>query len=68
MEREVIIRLTHDEAERLSMGVSDLLCWVRGFLAAYEGDNGPFGQSEVRRLSELLKRAIDRAAKEPADA
>ena len=55
----VTLRMSKRRAEKLSHGISDLLCWVRGFKAARpDGDNMPFGDEEVRVLNIAIKNAI----------
>lgn len=56
----VTLTLTRVEAEALSMGASDLLCWVRGYIAGAGDDapNGPIGQEEVRLINIKLKTAL----------
>lgn len=51
------------EAERLSEGMADLLCWVGGFRAACPDDldRHPMGVEETREIRIALKRAIARA-------
>jgi hypothetical protein len=61
--RMVTVRLSQEQAERLSYGLSDLLCWCRGYCAANrrEGisDYDPIGISQCRDLNIALKGAID---------
>jgi hypothetical protein len=62
----VTIQLTMAEAESLSSGLSDLLCWCRGFMAA-SGDHFshyPMGVEATRTLNLKLKSAME-AAEEP---
>lgn len=62
MKPQITITLDPDEAERLSHGLSDLLCWCRGFSAAL-GENGldrrPIGIEETREINIKLKKATD---------
>ena len=61
------LRMTASYGEDLSHGLSDLLCWARGFNAALgpdQIDRAPFGIEWVRRIRETLtqaQRAADRA-------
>lgn len=50
------------EAERLSSGISDILCWAAGFKAALGDDTGraPLGVEDVRTLNIKLKTAIEK--------
>lgn len=54
------IILSPKEAEKLSLGLSDLLCWIEGFNAARAGtdhaNSGPMGVEAVRTLNLRLKR------------
>ena len=58
--KDTAIRLSPEEAEKLSLGLSDLLCWVDGFNAARAGTeqahSGPMGVEAVRSLNLKLKR------------
>lgn len=65
MSGEVKIAMTMEQAETLSNGMSDLLCWVRGYMAASDAldGNGPIGQDEVREMRILLQSAMRKAEK-----
>lgn len=57
----VTITMSKDTAERLQHGLSDLLCWCRGYAAA-SGENsynGPIGVEETRDMNIKLKEAIN---------
>lgn len=58
----VLIQLDRQEAERLSWGLSDLLCWHGGFAAARAGtdldDDRPMGIEAVRTLNLKIKDAL----------
>lgn len=63
----ITIRLSRRDAERLSYGLSDLLCWHSGFAAAREGldlDHSPMGVGAARDLNLKIKGALDRADEE----
>jgi hypothetical protein len=65
----VVIRLPLDEAETLSHGLSDLLCWCNGFMAASGSDfrYDPMGVEAARTLNLKLKSAMNAADdEEPA--
>lgn len=47
---KVVIEMSEEEARDLDAGMADLLCWCRGFAAAYTGDNGPMGVDELREI------------------
>ncbi len=57
----VVLRLTRKDAEHFSHGLSDILCWCRGFRAALgeTNPNDPLGVEEVRELRIKLKRALE---------
>ena len=60
------LRMSAAYGERLSHGLSDLLCWARGFNAALgpdQIDRAPFGIEWVRRVRETLTQA-QRAAEQ----
>jgi hypothetical protein len=62
----VTLEMSVRQAEWLSSGLSDLLCWARGFNAALppdEHDRSPMGISQTREMNIALKRAIERAEK-----
>lgn len=64
--RAVTLNITLEEAERLSFGMSDLLCWASGFNAALGNDDldrRPMGIEAVRAMNISLKQAIDRSQK-----
>jgi hypothetical protein len=59
----VTIKLPLSEAETLSHGLSDLLCWCNGFMAA-SGDSfsyDPMGVEAARTLNLKLKSAMNAA-------
>lgn len=59
----VTLTLTMDEAEHLSSGVADLLCWCRGYMAGISENtsNAPIGVEETRTLRIKLKQAMNAA-------
>lgn len=61
MSRTVTITLSLERAEELSCGMSDLLCWCRGYRAASDGSYAPFGDDETRQMNAILKDAIGAA-------
>jgi hypothetical protein len=56
----VIISLPMSRAKELSHGMSDLLCWCNGYMAAKGDDFSryPMGFEDVRSLNIFLKEAI----------
>jgi len=59
----VLLLLERTTAEELSDGLSDIGCWMRGFIAAL-GDNYdryPMSHDTVTRMNLLLKSAIRKA-------
>ena len=65
MSGDVKITMTMAQAESLSNGMSDLLCWVRGYMVASDmlDGNSPIGQDEVREMRIFLKSAMRKAEK-----
>lgn len=65
MNARVIISMSMDEAEAISAGLSDLLCWSAGFSAAREGTQfsgtEPYGLPRARDMNIRLKSAIGAA-------
>lgn len=63
----VTLRMTKTQAESLTFGISDFLCWAAGFNAALnpseDHDRRPMGVTHIRELNIALKRAIDKAEK-----
>lgn len=60
-EPTVTITMPKEAAERIQHGLSDLLCWCRGYAAA-SGEssyNGPIGVEEARDMNIKLKDAIN---------
>ena len=45
-------------AERISLGVSDVLCWVDGFNAARQDGSGPPGLERLRQIKRFIDRAL----------
>lgn len=58
----VTITLTREEAERISYGLADLLCWHQGFRAAREGTEleayNPMGVERARDINLKIKDAL----------
>lgn len=64
---KVTIQMSMDEAERLSNGMSDLLCWCTGFSAALgvdDLDREPMGVNQTRDVRIKLMKAMDTAEAE----
>lgn len=66
--KTVAITLPYDEAESISNGMSDILCWLDGFKAGRAGfadcgASGPMGVERARTMNIALKRALDEADK-----
>ena len=59
----VTLTIPLEDAESIQHGMSDLLCWVRGYLAGTGPDasHDPFGQHEAQDLNRRLKNAIREA-------
>jgi hypothetical protein len=59
-EDTVTIRLSRKDAEAISHGLSDLLCWARGFCAGNpDSSHLPLGIDAGRRMNIKLKDAIN---------
>ena len=60
----VTIRMSKSQAEYVSSGMSDLLCWANGFMAAQGEDfrYDPMGTNQIRELNIKLKKAIEDAS------
>jgi len=55
----ITIAIHQDDAERLSNGLSDLLCWCRGFMAGRDDTcQHPQGTEAATILNLALKRAM----------
>lgn len=58
----ITITLTREEAERISYGLADLLCWHHGFRAAREGTDlsayNPLGVDCARDINLKIKDAL----------
>lgn len=69
MREKIIITLDKGLAERLSLGLSDLLCWCAGFNAALspseDHDRRPMGMFAAREINIAIKRAMEES-EEPA--
>lgn len=60
------IKIDVETAKALSHGLSDVLCWLRGWKANASEDqlsSAPFGEEELRSLNILLKQAIGKSEK-----
>lgn len=57
---QITITMSRETAEYIQNGLSDLLCWCRGYMAAAgdHSDNGPIGVEETRDMNIKLKEAI----------
>ena len=65
----VTITLTVEEAEAISFGLSDLLCWHSGYAAAREAiscctSNDPMGIERTRDMNLKIKDALHKHEKE----
>ena len=64
---DIQVKLTVKEAHELSMALSDILCWIRGFRAGREGsgsDNGPISSEyALRKFNLKLIRAYQPSIK-----
>jgi hypothetical protein len=65
--KNVTINLSYDKAESISNGLSDILCWVDGFIAGRAGTDlsgsGPMGVERARDMNIALKWALDETDK-----
>lgn len=62
VEKMVTITLPLAEAQRISLGLSDLACWCRGFNSALAPDDtsrSPFGAWSITEANIHFKRGID---------
>ncbi len=61
----VVISMSLSQAECFQDGMSDLLCWVRGYMSAKNGDSDydPMGTREIRELNIALKSQIRKVRK-----
>lgn len=60
------LKINTEEAERLSLNLSDILCWVCGFKAgAGESQYLPFEIEDLRKLNVRLIDEIRYAKKQP---
>jgi hypothetical protein len=58
----ITIAIHQDDADRLSNGLSDLLCWCRGFMAGREDFcQHPQGTEAATILNLALKRALTKS-------
>lgn len=59
----VTVQLPIADAERMQLGLADLLCWVRGFKAACPDatERHPLGEYETRDVRDAINRALERA-------
>lgn len=68
LHKGITLTLSGDEAESVSLGLSDLLCWLSGFEAARAGTDlahtTPMGVWAARDINIKIKSALDRAEKE----
>ena len=52
----ITLTMPIEEAEEISDGLSDILCWCQGFRAA--GGKPPMGEEDARSLNIAIKRAL----------
>lgn len=59
----VTLRMSKSQAEYVTAGISDILCWCNGFMAAKGDDNSylPMGTNQIRELNIALKKALEGA-------
>lgn len=64
----VTLRMSLSQAEAVTGGMSDLLCWASGFMAAKGEDFrfDPMGTHQIRELNIALKRAMREAESKKA--
>lgn len=61
----ITIRLTRKDAERISAGLADLLCWHQGYASGVARDqmrdtgDDPMGVREARDINIKLKSALN---------
>jgi len=56
---KVMIRMDIEKARSIQSGIADVLCWIRGFCAAYQGDFPPFNVDKVQEVNAAFQDAID---------
>lgn len=58
---QIVIVMSREDAERVQNGLSDMLCWCSGFIAAQPDDtvHHPMGISEARMINLKIKRALN---------
>jgi hypothetical protein len=58
---QIVIVLSRTDADRVQEGLSDMLCWCNGFIAARPDDtaNHPMGVHEARMINLKIKRALN---------
>ena len=65
-EPTVCLEIPASEAEAISDGMADLLCWCRGYMAGCEDlDKHPMGVNETRELRIKLQAALRRSGGRP---
>lgn len=59
----VTLRMSKSQAEYVTSGISDILCWCNGFMAAKGDDTSylPMGTNQIRELNIALKKALEGA-------
>lgn len=60
MTRKITIEIGEDEIEEICLGLSDLLCWCRGFKAAApeDADRHPLGVWAARNIKDRLREEL----------
>lgn len=61
----VVLHLDLEQAEKFSYGISDVSCWMKGFIAATPDspERHPYSLRELSDLNIALKRAIEASKK-----
>ena len=64
MEDKIKIEISRDHAQYIQHGLSDIACWMSGYLAATpDSSYKPLGLEEIRSMNILLKGALNAETK-----
>jgi hypothetical protein len=68
MKNDISLSFSLEQAQELSYGISDILCWIRGFRAgSRETRNDPLGDEVLREFNIKLKKVIEAIEKPGKD-
>lgn len=57
--KKITIQIDESEAKALSNAISDILCWVHGYISARpDNEHNPFNYQKLNRMNEIIKEQL----------